>query len=84
MKLVENWRDAPRWYSMWAASAVITIGGISAYLTPEMLAAPVLFFEGWTYQRVLASMTAFFGVTGMIGRLVSQPPKVTTEAEQSA
>ena len=84
MKLVDNRKDAWRWYSVWAASAVITIGGIGQYLTPEMLEAPVLFWPDWTYQRVLSALTAFFGVTGLIGRLVSQPPKVKPEAEQSA
>ena len=76
MKLVDNWKEAPRWYSMWAASAVVTLGGIGAYLTPEMLTAPVLFLDGWTYQKVLSALTAFFGVTGLIGRLISQAPKV--------
>lgn len=76
MKLVDDWKDAWRWYSVWAASAVITIGGIGQYLTPEMLAAPVLFWDDWTWQKVLSSLTAFFGVTGLVGRLISQTPKV--------
>lgn len=72
MKLIDNWKDAWKWYSVWAASAVVSIGGIGAYLTPEMIAAPVLFFPDWTWGKVLSSLTAFFGVTGIIGRLVSQ------------
>lgn len=76
MKLVENWRDAPRWYSVWAAGAVVTIGGVGAYLTPEMLAAPIFFLPDWTWGKALSSITAFLGVTGLVGRLISQEPKV--------
>lgn len=75
MKLIDNWRDAPRWYSMWAAAAVVTLGGISTYLTPEMLNATVLFFPDWTWGKALSSLTAFIGITGLVGRLVSQEPK---------
>ena len=78
MRLVDNWRDAPKWYSMWAAAAVVTIGGFGAYLTPDMLAAQVLFMPDWTWQKVLSSLTAFFGVTGLIGRLISQTPNDAT------
>lgn len=76
MKLINNWRDAPRWYSVWAGAAVVSIGSIGTYLTPEMLAAPVLFLSDWTWGKVLSAVTAFFGITGIIGRLISQEPKV--------
>lgn len=76
MKLVENWKEAWKWYSVWAASAVVTIGGVGAYLTPEMLAAAVVFLPDWTWGKVLSSITAFLGVTALIGRLISQEPKV--------
>lgn len=74
MTLVENWRDAWKWYSVWSAGAVVTLGGIGSYLTPEMLAATVVFFPDWTWAKVLSSVTAFFGVTGLLGRLISQSP----------
>lgn len=77
MKLVDNWKKAWTWYSVWAAGAVVTIGSIGAYLTPEMLAAPIVFLPDWTWGKALSSLTAFLGVTGLIGRLISQEPKVT-------
>lgn len=75
MRIIENWREAPKWYSMWAAAAVVTVGGFGTYLTPDMLAATVPFFPDWTWQKVLSSTTAFLGVTGLIGRLIYQPDK---------
>lgn len=74
MKLVDNWKEAWKWYSVWSAGAVVTLGGIGSYLTPEMLAAAVVFFPDWTWAKVLSSVTAFFGVTGLLGRLISQSP----------
>lgn len=81
MKLVEDWREAPKWYSVWAAAVVTTIGGFGMYLTPEMLGAPILFAPEWTYGKLLTALTAFFGVTGLIGRLIAQPPKPPKEEQ---
>lgn len=75
MKLIENWREAPRWYSVWALGAATTVGGIIAYLPPAALAAPVLFFPAWTWGSLIGAVVAFFGVTGMVGRLISQDPR---------
>lgn len=75
MRLISNWRDAPRWYSMWAAGAVVALGSIGGYLTPDMLAAPILFLPDWTWGRALSTVTAFIGVSGIVGRLISQEPK---------
>jgi len=79
MKLISNWRDAPKWYSIWAGTVVVSLGSMGAYLTPEMLAAPVILLPDWTYGKALSAVTAFFGVTGIIGRLVSQTPEPKVE-----
>lgn len=76
MKLVENWRDAPRWYSTWAFASIATIqGSVLAFITPEQLAAPVLFYPSWTWGAASQAVVAFLAVTGGIGRLISQTPK---------
>lgn len=77
MKLIENWRDMWTWYSVWALSASTTIGGITAFLTPATLAAPILFFPAWTWGSLIGSVVAFLGISGLIGRAISQPPKVS-------
>lgn len=82
MKLIHNWRDAPKWYSVWAGTVVVSLGSVGAYLTPEMLAAQVIFLPDWTYGKALSATTAFFGVTGLIGRMIYQPPKVEPKADE--
>ncbi len=79
MNLVKNWRDAWKWYSVWALSAVTTVGTVSLYVTPAMLAAPILFYPEWTWGELVAAVTAFLGVTGLIGRVISQEPAVDIE-----
>jgi len=82
MKLVEDWRRAWRWYSMWAFSAISIISGgsgILVHLTPTMLGAKVLFMPTWTWAEVVASVIAFLAITGGIGRLISQKPEVDIE-----
>lgn len=75
MKLIKNWRDAWKWYSVWALSASTTIGGVTAYLTPATLATPILFYPAWTWGTLVGAVVAFLGVTGLIGRVISQEPK---------
>jgi hypothetical protein len=75
MKLVENWRDAWSWYSEWAFAGITTVAGITVYLTPEMLAAPILFLPDWTWAKAAAAVVAFLAVSGGIARLIPQPPK---------
>jgi len=73
MKLIENWRQAPRMYSMWALAAITTIqGSVLAFLSPEQLAAIVTGLPGWTWGELLQSAVAFLAVTGGIGRLITQ------------
>ncbi len=87
MKLVENWRDAPKWYSMWAFAAIEVIagaGGITAYLTPQMLAAKVLFVPSWTWAEVVFAVIAFLAVTGGVARMISQKPSAAPIAEATS
>lgn len=84
MKLIDNWRDAWRWYSMWAFSAISIISGgsgVLVHLTPAMLGAKVLFMPTWTWAEVVASIIAFLAVTGGIGRLISQKPTIDIEVD---
>lgn len=71
MRLIDDWRQAPRWYSVWALAAITTIqGSVLAFLSPEQLAAVAV--SGWTYGDLLQSVVAFLAVTGGIGRLIAQ------------
>jgi hypothetical protein len=73
VKIIDDWRQAPRWYSVWALAAITTIqGSMLAFLSPEQLATIVTGLPGWTYGELLQSTVAFLAVTGGIGRLVTQ------------
>ena len=72
MTLIENWRQAPRMYSVQALASIAALQAAQAYLTPEQLAAPILFAPGWTYAAALQAATAFLGITGMLARLIAQ------------
>lgn len=73
IKLVDDWRNWPRMYSQWAFA---TIGGIQAsvlaFVSPEILAAPILFFPSMTWAGFISSLTAFLAVSGFVGRLIAQ------------
>lgn len=77
MKLIENWRDWPRMYSQRAFATIVLVqGSVLAFLTPEQLAAPVLFYPALTWGAAIQGFIALLAVTGFIGRLLSQePPK---------
>lgn len=73
MKLIENWRDAPRMYSMWAFATIATIqGSVLAFVPESQLTARVLFAPTWTYAEVVQAVVAFLAVSGGVGRLLSQ------------
>lgn len=75
MKLINNWRDAPRMYSMWAFGAIATIQGtVLTFITSEQLAARILFAPTWTYADAVQAVVAFLAVSGGIGRLIAQEP----------
>lgn len=76
MKLIENWRDAPRWYSTWAFASIATIqASVLTFISEAQLAAPILFYPSWTWSQASQAVVAFLAVTGGIGRLISQTPK---------
>jgi hypothetical protein len=71
MKLIPDWRRAPRMYSIWALSAIATIqGSVLAFLSPAQIDSIAL--NGWAWGEVLQGMVAFLAVTGGIGRLIAQ------------
>lgn len=67
MKLVENARDAWRWFSMHAMGAAVALLGAWQALPDEM---QTLF-----PPKVVMGMAAALVVLGMVGRLVKQEPK---------
>lgn len=76
MKLIEDWRQAPRWYSTWAFTSIATIqASVLAFISSEQLAAPILFYPSWTWGQAAQAVVAFLAVTGGVGRLISQEPK---------
>jgi hypothetical protein len=71
MKLIPDWRQAPRMYSIWALSAIATIqGSVLAFLTPAQLDS--IAFNGWALSDLLHGSVAFLAITGGIGRLIAQ------------
>lgn len=77
MNLIKNWRDAWKWYSTWAFASIATIqASVLAFLSSEQLAAPILFYPSWTWGQAAQAVVAFLAVTGGVGRLISQAPKV--------
>lgn len=76
MKLIDNWRDWPKFYSTWAFASIATIqGSMLAFITPEQLQAAILFYPSLTWGGLSQSVVAFLAVTGGIGRLIAQPSK---------
>jgi hypothetical protein len=74
MKLIENWREAPRMYSMWAFGSIATIqGSVLAFITPEQLSAAILFYPVMTWGGLVQAVVAFLAITGGIGRMIYQP-----------
>jgi len=72
VKLIDNWKQAPKMYSVQALALIGTLQGIAAYLTPEQLAAPMLFAVDWTYGGAIQAVSAFAGITGTVARLIAQ------------
>lgn len=80
-ELVENWRDAPRWYSTWAFASIATIqGSVLAFITEKQLAAPVLLYPSLTWGEASQAVVAFLAVTGGVARLISQKKTPTEPA----
>ncbi len=71
MRLIKQWRQAPKMYSVQALTIITALQGIAAYLSAEQLAAFVPFFSV-TWGGALHALTAFFGITGVIARLIDQ------------
>lgn len=72
MKLIENWQQAPRMYSVQAFAAIAAVQGCAAYLSTEQLAAPILFYPSITWGGGIQAITAFLGITGTVARLIAQ------------
>jgi hypothetical protein len=72
MKLIDNWRQAPRMYSVQALAAIAAVQAAAAYLSAEQLAAQVLFYPQWTWGGLIQGVTAFLGITGTFARLIAQ------------
>jgi hypothetical protein len=81
VRLIDNWRQAPRMYSVQALAIIATLQGAQTYLTAEQLAAPILFAPDWTYGSALSAVTAFVGITGLVARLIAQDLPQQKEAE---
>ena len=76
MTLIENWRDWPRMYSIWAFASIATIqGSVLAFISPEQLATAILFYPSMTWGGAVQSVVAFLAISGGIGRLIHQPVK---------
>jgi hypothetical protein len=72
MKLIDNWKQAPRMYSVQALAVIATIQGAAAYLSPEQLASQIPFLAAWTWGGAIQSATSFLGITGLVARLIAQ------------
>lgn len=72
MKLIDNWRQAPKMYSVQALAVIGALQTTASFLSPEQLLAPVPFYPMWTWGSLIHSATAFVGITGTFARLISQ------------
>lgn len=82
IKLIDDWKQAPRMYSIWAFTSIATLqGSVMAFITQEQLQAPILLYPSMTYGTALQAVIAFLAVTGGIGRMIAQPvaPEAKTE-----
>lgn len=76
MKLVPNWRESVKWFSMWCFASIATIqGSVMGFITPEQLAAQILFYPDWTWATLNQAVIAALAVLGGLGRLISQSPE---------
>jgi hypothetical protein len=76
MKLVPNWRESVKWISMWCFASIATIqGSVMGFITPDQLAAPILFYPEWTWATLNQAVIAALAVVGGLGRLISQSPE---------
>ena len=67
MRLIENWKEAWKWFSMWALAAIGTLPFVWVNLPSDVKA---FLPEGWEPYVLLALVIA-----GGIGRLVDQSKK---------
>lgn len=76
LSLIDNWRDWPKFYSTWAFGSIATIQGyLLAFISPEQLLSPILFYPSMTWGGLSQSVVAALAVTGSIARIIAQPSK---------
>ena len=76
IQLIDNWREWPRMYSMWALASIATIqGSVLTFISPEQLATAILFYPSMTWGGAAQSVVTFLAISGGIGRLIHQPVK---------
>ena len=71
MKLIHNWRDAWKMFSVQALIFIGAVQGILAVLSPEALAMP-LPGTGVTWGALGATLTVTAAVIGALGRIIDQ------------
>lgn len=82
IKLIDNWKQAPRMYSIWAFTSIATLqGSVMTFITQEQLQAPILLYPSLTYGTALQAVITFLAVTGGIGRMIAQPVPVEAKVE---
>jgi len=73
MKLIEDWRKWPRFYSTWAFGSIATIQTSAAFLSEKILASHVALLPAdVTWAGLISSATAFLAISGAVGRLIDQ------------
>ena len=82
MRLIEDWRQWPRFYSTWAFGSIATIQGGAAFLSAEIIVMHVpLAPMHVTWATLISSVTAFLAISGAIGRILAQSPAPAVEKE---
>ncbi len=81
MRLIKDWRQAPKMYSVQALAIITALQGIGVYLSADQLAASIAIMPEWTWGGALHALTAFFGITGAIARLIDQKIDSISEEE---
>lgn len=86
MKLIDNWRDAPRMISVRALALIAAVQSVLAVVPNDYLDLVVPFTAATTWRGLAVALTIAAAAIGAIGRLIDQsiatdpaPPEPPTQ-----
>lgn len=67
MKLIEDWKDAWRWFSIWAGTVGSAMAATYAVMYEQL--------KETIPPQWMAALTAAVFIAGMVGRIIDQKPR---------